>query len=245
MASSERQPESQGILWPRSPLAAEFIARKNRFVAEVVLQGTRVLAHVPNSGRLSELLTRGRRVYLLDMAARHRKTSHDLALVEMKESLVSVDARLPKSLFRSGLTNNEVDSFSGWQVLGEEPGFGSGRLDLRLGLGHQEALVETKSVTLVDRGRARFPDAPTTRGVRHLGDLVHARNQGFRAAIVFVVQRDDADSFEPNWSTDPEFGESLEEASRKGVEIYAYGCRVTLRGICLERELPLILKKGV
>lgn len=248
MSSCDSSSSSPGILWEGSPVQGRFERRLNRFVAEVSLGSRTLRAHVPNSGRLAELLKPGNEVYLLTREPRGRKTSHDLILARAGDTLVSVDARIPKTLVERAVVAQWLPELAGWSVAGLEPRVGAGRLDLRLSPPDRagpDALVETKSVTLVEGNRARFPDAPTARGARHLRELIVLRESGQRAAVVFVVQRDDADSFGPNWATDPEFGEVLGEACQRGVEVYAYSCRVCLRGIWMDRSLPLSLEKGV
>jgi sugar fermentation stimulation protein A len=101
--------------------------------------------------------------------------------------------------------------------------------------------VELKSATLVVKGRAIFPDAPTERGRRHLQSLMQAKRGGHGAAAFFAVQRSDATSFAPNDETDPEFGRALRRAQKAGVQVYAYTCRVSTREIALDRSIPVRL----
>jgi sugar fermentation stimulation protein A len=101
--------------------------------------------------------------------------------------------------------------------------------------------VEVKSVTLVEHGTARFPDAPTLRGQRHVRELAHVVEKGARAAVVFVVQRDDVTGFRPHDVADPVFGRVLRQATRVGVEVYAWRCRVSRQGIRLTEAIPVRL----
>lgn len=223
-------------------IKAKFIERKNRFTAIVELDGETVPAHVANSGRLRELFVHGAEVYLTEIEGSHRATRYDVSLVKYKGRLVSVDARVPNKVVADAVDNRELNEFAGYRVFKREVKFGDSRLDLLLQneLG-EEFFVEVKSSTLVIDGNARFPDAPTERGARHVSELVRATEEGYRAAVVFLIQRDDALSFTPNDSTDPEFGEILREAYKKGVEVYAFICRVSCEGISIIKGVPVIL----
>jgi sugar fermentation stimulation protein A len=223
-----------------------FKRRDNRFRVQVQVADHLDAAHLPNSGRLGELLVPGRRVWLAPADLRrkpHRRTAYDLALVEYQGRLVSVDARLPGRLIAEALRRGQLAGFDGYSAVHSEVRFGDSRLDFRLDAGAQgsNCWIEVKSVTLVEEGIARFPDAPTLRGQRHLRELMHAVQQGERAAAMFVVQRDDAHAFAPHDQADPVFGQTLRQAARAGVEVYAWRCRVTLEGTALMDTIPLIL----
>lgn len=223
-------------------IKAKFIERINRFTALVELNRETVSAHVANSGRLRELFVPGAEIYLTEIEGAHRATRYDLSLVKYKGKLVSVDARIPNKVVADAVNNRELNEFAGYRVFRREVKFGDSRLDLLL---HNESgekfFVEVKSSTLVIDGNARFPDAPTERGARHVSELIRARAEGNRAAVVFLIQREDPLSFTPNDSTDPEFGEKLREAYKKGVEIYAFKCRVSCNGINIIKAVPVIL----
>jgi sugar fermentation stimulation protein A len=218
-----------------------FLERLNRFAALVAVAGQPQLVHVANSGRMRELLAPGRRVLLKPVAdAPHRKTRYDLALVDLGGTLASADSRLPNALVREALEQGRLPQFAGYPHLRAEVVFGESRLDLRLDGPAGACYIETKSVTLVNDGVALFPDAPTTRGVKHLGSLSQALAAGHRAAVVFVVQRSDAQAFAPNHAADPAFGAALRRAAALGVEVLAYRCRVTERQIILAEALEIL-----
>ena len=220
---------------------ARFIRRLNRFAALVGVGGKEEFVHVANSGRMKELLVEGRRVLLKPVSGDHRKTAFDLALVDLGHSLASADARLPNLLVHEALEEARLPELSGYTSFRREVRFGDSRLDLELLGPEGSCLVETKSVTLVVDGVGLFPDAPTIRGLKHVRSLAKALTEGYRAAVVFVVQRDDAEAMAPNNSADPEFGAALRQADMMGVEVYAYGCRVSTREIALGPRLPVRL----
>ncbi|WP_066639060.1 DNA/RNA nuclease SfsA [Desulfolucanica intricata] len=226
---------------PDNLVKAEFISRLNRFVALVRMGDRDVKVHVPSSGRMRELLVPGARVYLSPSEALQRKTAYTLLLVRQGEVLVSVDSLLPNRLLYTSFLRGEVPGFTGFTRVRREFPYRRGRMDFLLSGGGKECLVEVKSVTLVEKGLALFPDAPTGRGARHLEELTLAYREGYRVAVIFVVQREDGDSFSPNDRCDPHFGETLRQAARNGVEVYALGCRVTTDKIQLHGSLPVLV----
>jgi len=219
-------------------IPAEYIRRDNRFRATVFVDGSEAWAHVPNSGRLTELFTPGRRVWLSRAENPNRKTAFDLRLVEYADQLVSVDARLPNHLFEEYLSSQTSDVSKDIRSLKREVWFGDSRLDFRLEDEEGIWWVETKSVTLVENGLASFPDAPTARGRRHLLELGEAAQKGVRAAVVFVVQRSDAVHFMPHVEADPEFAKILKQVSKLGVQVLAYICQVSFMKIYISGAIP-------
>ncbi len=226
--------------WP--PLIpASFLRRLNRFAVEVRLGRRRVRAHLPNSGRLHELLVPGYPMWLARRDGR-RRTRYDVQVVGLPDGiLVSADARVPNALFREAWRQGRLPSFGGYTALQAEVPLGEGRVDFRLTGPAGTAYVEVKSVTLVEGGCGLFPDAPTARGRRHLEALMAARARGARAAILFVVQRPDARAFRPHDAADPAFGEILRAAVAHGVEALAYRCEVSLEEIRLAGPIPVLL----
>jgi sugar fermentation stimulation protein A len=224
-----------------SLIAGRFVRRDNRFRVTVQLDRGLVAAHLPNSGRLTELLTPGRACWLAEFDSLHRKTSYDLVLVEYAGVLVSVDARLPNTLFAEALTAGRLEPFRRYDHVEREVRRGESRLDFRLSGSTGICWVEVKSVTLVEEGVARFPDAPTVRGTRHLRELIAAVGQGEGAAVVFVVQRPDARCFAPHIRADAAFAAALGEAASAGVGVHAWTCEVSQRSVIMGRQIPVEL----
>ncbi len=217
---------------------ARFLERINRFRAAIEIGGRRADAHVPNSGRLSELFTPGAPVWVSRAEGADRKTAYDLRLVEHAGVLVSIDARLPAPLVAEAWAHQRLPGFARYDMLAREVRIGASRLDLHLARADERCWIEAKSVTLVEEGIAYFPDAPTSRGVRHLEELIRLRARGDRAAVIFVVQRPDALAFAPHPSADPAFARALAAAAQAGVEIHAFTCRVSRHEIALDHPIP-------
>lgn len=219
---------------------AVFQSRPNRFLGVVLVDGVETLCFIPNPGRMKELLYRGARVYLIPVQSESRKTQYNLTLVDHQGTLVSVDSNVPNKVVREAVDRGIIEPFKEFRVKKAEYTFGESRLDFLLESDSGKLLLEVKSCTLIRDGVALFPDAPTKRGSRHLRTLTRGLTQG-RSAIFFLIQRSDANSFRPNMETDPDFAANLEEANRKGVEVYAYSSRVDFDGVFLGSRVPIDL----
>lgn len=218
----------------------EFVVRLNRFAARVRVDGRDVLAHVPNSGRMTELLVPGAPALLAPAPqGAVRKTAYDLTLIRYRDQWVGVDARLPNALFAEALTEGRLAPFRDFPDFRREARWGASRFDFLLTGDGRSCLVETKSVNLVEDGTALFPDAPTARGVRHLETLTASVREGMEAAVVFVVQRADAVRLMPHAGADPAFAAALAAAGAAGVTLLAYTCRVTAREMRIDGPIPV------
>lgn len=229
------------IRLPENIIQASFVERINRFAARVEMAGRETTAHVPSSGRMQELLTPGAKVYVAPHIGLNRRTEYKILLARTGDVLVSVDSLLPNRLLYRGFRAGVIPGFEGYTGVRREFPYQEGRIDFLLTGEKIRWLVEVKSVTLVEKGEARFPDAPSQRGARHLEELSMALGEGFRAAVIFVVQREDGTCFTPNDSCDPLFGKALREAHRNGVAVHALGCRVGLDAVKLNGALPVLL----
>lgn len=211
-----------------------FIKRLNRFEAIVEVEGEAKLVHVPNTGRCRELFVEGAKVLLEHRTGKQRKTEYELIMVYKEGKLVSIDSQLPNKLAEEAIRNNEIAELMDCDYIKRETAYGDSRFDLYLEKGTQKAFVEVKGVTLEVDGVAKFPDAPTERGTKHINELIKAKHEGYRACILFVVQLSFADYFTPNSIMDSAFAEALNKAKGEGVEILAYSCEV------LENEVKII-----
>lgn len=217
-----------------------FVSRPNRFIAHVEIGGREQVAHVKNTGRCRELLMPGAVVYLQDHGKDHpgRKTRYDLVAVEKGDLLVNMDSQAPNKVFAEWAV---AGGFHGLTLLRPETAWGSSRFDFYWESPQERGFVEVKGVTLERKGHARFPDAPTQRGVKHLEELVLALREGYRADVCFVLQMEDMTCFSPNDDTDPAFGEALRRAAAAGVGLLAMECRVTPDTLTITRPVPIQL----
>ena len=216
-----------------------FLARPNRFVAHVELEGERVVCHVKNTGRCRELLTSGAAVYLERAENPARKTPYDLIAVEKGDLLINMDAQAPNKVFGEWAAAGRF--LPGLTALRPEFTWEDSRFDFRLEDHLGPCFVEVKGVTLEQDDLALFPDAPTERGVKHLRGLRRAVEQGYRAAVFFVVQMKGPRLFRPNDGTHPAFGQALREAAAAGVGVYAWDCAVTPESLTLDAPVEVAL----
>ena len=203
-----------------SVIKAVFLRRPNRFIAYCLLDGKEVICHVKNTGRCRELLLPGACVYLCRAAEGSlRKTEYDLIVVEKDGRLINMDSQAPNAAAAEFLKSR-------YDTVRAEVTYGNSRVAFLVQRDGQKTFVEVKGVTLERDGAVYFPDAPTERGVKHIRELIQAVKEGYKAAILFVIQMEGVRYFAPNDTTDPAFGEALREAAANGVEILAYACHV-------------------
>ena len=218
---------------------AVFLSRPNRFLAQVKTAGGEEVCHVKNTGRCRELLMPGARIWVQRNDNPSRKTALDLIAVEKAGKIVNVDSQIPNKVAEEWI--REGNLFESPRIVRPETRYGNSRFDLYLENAESRMYVEVKGVTLEEDGVARFPDAPTLRGVKHIEELVRCREEGYRAGILFVIQMKGVRYLEPNDRTHPEFGEALRSAGQAGVEIYAVDCLVTPETIRADRMVAVRL----
>ena len=205
---------------------ASFLARPNRFVAEVLLEGKKEIVHVKNTGRCKELLIPDCEVWLTAPGTPDRKTKYDLVAVRKGDGvLYNIDSQAPNKVMKEWLDKQ------GFSKVVPEYTFGDSRIDFYMerqnGDGEIEHhLMEVKGCTLEVGGIGYFPDAPTERGVKHIRELIRAREAGYQAAIAFVIQMKGVQEVRPNRTMHPEFGEALDDAREAGVNVQFYLCSV-------------------
>lgn len=208
---------------------AKFLARPNRFIAYCEVDGECEVVHVKNTGRCRELLCEGATVYLSVTDNPQRRTKYDLVVVEKVTDrgavIINMDSQAPNEAAWEWLSSGAV--FGKGCTIRREVRYKNSRFDLYVEQGERRAFVEVKGVTLENDGIACFPDAPTERGVKHLGELCAALTDGYEAYILFVVQMKGIHTFTPNDDTHKEFGDALRAAAYSGVKILVYDCTVT------------------
>ncbi|WP_406533352.1 DNA/RNA nuclease SfsA [Methanobrevibacter sp.] len=210
-----------------------FKNRPNRFIAEVEVDGEMKIAHVPNTGRCKELLVDDAVVWLKPSDNPNRKTKFSLHFVENKNVLVSLFSQQANSIVYDAIVDGKIKELAGYNHHKREKTVDNSRIDIYLENENEKCYVEVKGVTLIVDGEARFPDAPTERGAKHLKELIKLKKEGNRCAVFFLIQHPAGNFFRPNWENDPVFSETLNEAYENGVEIIVYKCDNQLDGITL------------
>ena len=222
---------------------ATFLSRPNRFIAHCLLGGETVIAHVKNTGRCRELLVDNATVYLDEPKGKNRKTKYDLVAVEKvlpngEIILINMDSGAPNEAAAEFLRSGKL--YPDTTSIRREVTKGNSRFDFCIEEGNKITYLELKGCTLENEGIASFPDAPTERGVKHIEELISLKEQGFGAAILFVIQMKGITEFRPNDATHKAFGDALRRAKEAGVKIFAYDCVVTPETMVI--DLPVEVK---
>lgn len=220
-----------------------FVSRPNRFIAHVMIDGKEEVVHVKNTGRCKELLIPGVTVYLEDFVGRMgtRKLRYSLVAVEKKKQLdsetilINMDSQAPNKVVGEWLSRQ------GYSLIKSEYSYGDSRIDFYMEKGTDKCLLEVKGCTLEYNGHCMFPDAPTERGVKHLNELIRARENGYRSGELILVQMEKVTDFSPNDETHKVFGDTLRLAASKGVEILCYNCKVTPDSLEIKDKVKVVL----
>lgn len=216
-----------------------FLERINRFLARVEIDGEITTVHVPNTGRCKELFVPGATVVLERREGMGRKTPYELEFVYKGKRLISIDSQIPNKVVMDNILKGKLDKFAGYDVIEKEKTYKNSKFDLKLSKKDEIFFVEVKGVTLEENGVVMFPDAPTERGTKHMLELKSAKEEGMRAAVVFLVQMDDVLYFTPNVKTDVKFSSALKDAIESGVEAYAYCCNVKENFVDIKSEIEI------
>ena len=214
-----------------------FLARPNRFVAHVQIDGQTEIVHVKNTGRCRELLVPGCTVYCQRSDNPNRKTKFDLIAVRKGDRLINMDSQAPNRAAGEWLKNGGLGEITDLRA---EVKHGDSRFDFAFRKDGRQCFLEVKGCTLEEDGVCAFPDAPTERGTKHIRGLAKAAGEGCGAYILFVIQMSDVKYIRPHDETDPEFGKALREAAQNGVTVLAMDCAVTPES--MEIRLPVLVK---
>lgn len=227
--------------FPEPRLFATFLARRQRFLADMELDdGRRVVAHCPNTGSMKGCLFPGHRALLWDSRNPARRYPLSWKAIRGAACWIGVDTGVPNRLAEAAIVGGAVPPLAGYDAVARERRMGErSRVDLVLERPGDRCFVEVKNVTLVEGGAARFPDAVTARGLKHLEELADQVRAGHRAAMLYVVQRGDGERFEPAADIDPAYAEGLRRARDAGVEAYALGVEVSPEGVGVTGLLPV------
>ena len=214
-----------------------FVARPNRFIAHVEIDGQTEICHVKNTGRCKELLPPGAKVWCQRSDNPNRKTKYDLIAVEKGERLINMDSQAPNAAAGQWLADGGLGQITDLRA---EVKMGDSRFDFSFQKDGKICFLEVKGVTLEDDGVCAFPDAPTQRGAKHLRELARLSQEGYGAYALFVIQMADVKYLQPNDATDPQFGQALRQAAAAGVTVLAMDCAVTESA--MDIRLPVLIK---
>lgn len=218
-----------------------FLNRPNRFIANVIIDGKKEIAHVKNTGRCKEILIEGTKVFLEKSNNPNRKTKYSVISALKGDTLINIDSQVPNTVVYESINNGRIHNFKYITFLKREVKYNDSRFDLYFETKKKKGFIEIKGVTLEVNGLSMFPDAPTTRGTKHVKEMIQAVQEGYCGYIFFLIQIDKINKFTPNINMDKDFSDALIQAKRSGVEILAYNSIVTPTEIAIGEKVQVII----
>jgi sugar fermentation stimulation protein A len=220
-------------------ISGQLVKRYKRFLVDVKIKNKTITAHCPNSGSMMGLLNKDNKVWITEALNKKRKLKYTLQIIEENQSKVGVNTHFTNKIVNHALNNNLVKNFSKRIKIKSEQVFGKNtRFDFFLENKGVKSFLEVKSVTLKRRHKvAEFPDSVTSRGTKHLNELINATKKGYEAYLLFVIQRNDCDKFEIAKDIDPEYSKTLIKAVKNNVKILCYDCKFSSKGIVLNNKI--------
>ena len=224
-------------------ISGQFIKRYKRFFVDIKIKNKVVTAHCPNTGSMFGLLKKGNRVWLSKSNNPKRKLKYTLQIIEDQKSKVGVNTHLTNKIVLHALKNNLIKEFSKNKEIKSEIKFGENtRFDFLISKKKYKAFIEAKNVTLSrNKNIAEFPDAVTSRGLKHINELIKASRQGYEIFILYLIQRDDCKSFKIAKDIDPLYSNSLAKAVKKKLNVLCYDCKFLSKGIKLNKKVKFTI----
>ena len=220
-------------------ITGELIKRYKRFFVDIKIHNRIVTAHCPNTGSMMGLLKKGNKVWLSKSDNLKRKLKYTLEIIEDEKAKVGINTHSTNKIVLDALNNNLIDEFKNLSEIKQEVKFGENtRFDFLVTKSKKKAFIEVKNVTLSRKKKlAEFPDAVTSRGLKHINKLLEANKQGYEVYILYIIQRDDCHGFEIAKDIDPKYCELLFKAVKKNLNILCYDCKFSSKGIKVNRKI--------
>ena len=220
-------------------ISGEFIKRYKRFFVDIKIGNKTVVAHCPNTGSMMGLLKEGNQVWLSKSDNPMRKLKYTLQIIEDENSKIGVNTHLTNKIVLYALNNKKIESFKNIKYIKQEVNFGkNNRFDFMVSDEKKKSFIEVKNVTLSrKKSVAEFPDAVTSRGLKHIKELIKAKKKGFDIYLLFLIQRDDCNNFNLAKDIDPDYCELLIKAVKKNLNVLCYDCKFSSKGIKLNRKI--------
>ena len=218
-----------------------FIKRYKRFFVDIKIKNQIVTAHCPNTGSMYGLLNKGNKVWISKSNNPKRKLKYTLEIIKDKNSKVGINTHLTNKIVYHGLQKNLIKEFKNISLIKPEIKFGSNtRFDFLIISKKYKALIEVKNVTLSrKKGLAEFPDSVTTRGLKHINELIKASKKNYKVFILYLIQRDDCKSFTLAKDIDPKYADALAKAVKNKLKVLCYDCKFSSKGIKLNNKIKL------
>ena len=223
-------------------ISGVFLKRYKRFFANIKVKNKVIKAHCPNSGSMMGLLKKGNHVWITRSNNPKRKLKYTLQIIKVKNSKVGVNTHFTNKIVNHGLENNLIKYFTNSVKIKKEKIFNKNtRFDFYLEYNKNKIFLEVKNVTLKRKNNlAEFPDSVTSRGTKHIKELINAKKKGFKAFLMFVIQREDCDKFNVAKDIDPEYSKTLKIAIKQKVKVVCYDCKFSSKGIKLNKEIKIL-----
>tara|TARA_B110001452_G_scaffold37098_1_gene28355 strand:- start:3452 stop:4147 length:696 start_codon:yes stop_codon:yes gene_type:complete len=224
-------------------ISGVFIKRYKRFFADVKINNKTIIAHCPNTGSMQGLLKEGNKVWLTKSNNPNRKLKYTLQIIEKDRAKIGVNTHLTNKIVLDALKNNHIKELKNHLEVKPEVKFGKNtRFDFLVTKKNYKAFIEVKNVTLSrKKGIAEFPDAITTRGAKHIKELIKASKKGYEIYIAYIIQREDCNKFLIASDIDVEYSQLLSKAVKKKLKILCYDCKFSLKGIKLNNKIKYII----
>jgi len=219
-----------------------FVKRYKRFFVDVIIDKKIVTAHCPNTGSMQGLLIKNNKVWLTKSNDPKRKLKYTLQIIESNGSKVGINTHLTNKIVLHGFNNNKIKNFNVVEIKTEVKFGDNTRFDFLITESNSKKFIEVKNVTLSRTDKlAEFPDAITSRGAKHIDELIKAKNKGYDIYLMFVIQRDDCDQFSIARDIDPKYADLLSDAIKKKLNILCYDCKFSSKGIKLNKQIKIII----
>ena len=220
-------------------ISGQFIKRYKRFFVDVKIDGKIITAHCPNTGSMYGLLKKNNKVWLTKSNNPNRKLKYTLQIIQDKKTKVGVNTHLTNKIVLEALQNNLIKEFDKTIEIKPETKFGNNtRFDFLVTENNLKSFIEVKNVTLSrKKGVAEFPDAITSRGLKHIRELIKANKKGYKIYILYLIQRNDCKSFKIADDIDPEYSDSLSKAVKKNLNVLCFDCKFSPKGIILNQKV--------
>ena len=217
-----------------------FVKRYKRFFVDVIIDKKIVTAHCPNTGSMQGLLIKNNKVWLTKSNDPKRKLKYTLQIIESNGSKVGINTHLTNKIVLDALKNNKIKSFNAVEIKTEVKFGDNTRFDFLITDSNSKKFIEVKNVTLSRTYKlAEFPDAVTSRGAKHIDELIKANAKGYDVYLMFVIQRDDCDQFSIARDIDPKYADLLSDAIKKKLNILCYDCKFSSKGIKLNKQIKI------
>lgn len=231
------------MIFEQKLIHGTLVKRYKRFLADVILEdGTEVTVHCTNSGSMKSCLENGAEVWLSPATDPKRKTKFTWEMIKINGGWVGINTGNPNKLAFEAIRQGKIPGLENFCLVKREVKFGDSRFDIYAENEHEKCFIEVKNVTLKEGRYALFPDAVTSRGLKHLKTLIEVKQSGIRAVMLYIVQRSDVEIFAPAAEIDPQYAEMLKNAIKNGVEVIPVQAKITPKEIQLAKILPVEIK---